>query len=438
MSDGVQGETPGSEDAQLSGTIACVDVQPWPSGPGACVAAPGADVSRLALGWIEAAVRADDRICPLSTSRIAVEFGSVASGVLPQVLGDRLARAVGLQALSDRSTRLAVSVGMASPEPHLSRMDVARHALHAAQAGRAELGRRLTTGGRALEAVVTVDRLVKRRPSSTSGRVFEAIHHRSVYRYEADHVRGVPSLRLRFPTPHGDDTPAAKDGAGQTVLVVDPVTSRTGQPGLAAMSAAAVVERLGCRTAAVSVNPDDQLAMAIDGFAVELVVLVLDGARVSNSPKWASGTWGVPARLAASYQASDVPVLVVSAGASAGAIASCVAQGAVALFDFDGLPDALTALGKLEFDEARQMVELGAPPQYRALLGLTASERRVLYYLTQGWTAQDIADELVVSLTTVRSHIRSVLRKLGVRSQLAAVAIANGRDHEVSESTEAS
>lgn len=84
------------------------------------------------------------------------------------------------------------------------------------------------------------------------------------------------------------------------------------------------------------------------------------------------------------------------------------------------------------------MVELGAPPQYRALLGLTASERRVLYYLTQGWTAQDIADELVVSLTTVRSHIRSVLRKLGVRSQLAAVAIANGRDHEVSESTEAS
>jgi DNA-binding NarL/FixJ family response regulator len=39
-----------------------------------------------------------------------------------------------------------------------------------------------------------------------------------------------------------------------------------------------------------------------------------------------------------------------------------------------------------------------------------------------------MAEELVVSLTTVRSHIKSVLRKLGVRSQLAAVAAANSRD----------
>jgi DNA-binding NarL/FixJ family response regulator len=66
--------------------------------------------------------------------------------------------------------------------------------------------------------------------------------------------------------------------------------------------------------------------------------------------------------------------------------------------------------------------------RFRALVGLTTSERRVLYYLTQGWAAQDMAEELVVSLTTVRSHIKSVLRKLGVRSQLAAVAAANSRD----------
>lgn len=51
----------------------------------------------------------------------------------------------------------------------------------------------------------------------------------------------------------------------------------------------------------------------------------------------------------------------------------------------------------------------------------------MLYYLTTGGSAQEIADEIVVSLATVRSHIRSVLRKLGVRSQLAAVALANRR-----------
>jgi DNA-binding NarL/FixJ family response regulator len=71
-------------------------------------------------------------------------------------------------------------------------------------------------------------------------------------------------------------------------------------------------------------------------------------------------------------------------------------------------------------------------------VGLTASERRILFYLTEGWAAQDIADELVVSLTTVRSHIRSTLRKLGVRSQLAAVAIANSRDLEHALSGDAS
>ena len=65
-----------------------------------------------------------------------------------------------------------------------------------------------------------------------------------------------------------------------------------------------------------------------------------------------------------------------------------------------------------------------------ALVLLTTSERRVLFYLTIGRSAQDIADELVVSVTTVRSHIRSILRKLGVRSQLAAVAIANSQDFE--------
>jgi DNA-binding CsgD family transcriptional regulator len=57
----------------------------------------------------------------------------------------------------------------------------------------------------------------------------------------------------------------------------------------------------------------------------------------------------------------------------------------------------------------------------------------VLFYLTGGRSAQEIAEELVISLATVRSHIRSILRKLGVRSQLAAVAMANRRGHNLTE-----
>ncbi len=56
---------------------------------------------------------------------------------------------------------------------------------------------------------------------------------------------------------------------------------------------------------------------------------------------------------------------------------------------------------------------------------LTVRERRVLAALVDGMSAEEIADAHFVALTTVRTQIRAVLQKLGVRSQLAAVAAAN-------------
>jgi DNA-binding NarL/FixJ family response regulator len=55
---------------------------------------------------------------------------------------------------------------------------------------------------------------------------------------------------------------------------------------------------------------------------------------------------------------------------------------------------------------------------------LTARENEVLDALMEGLSAEEIAERDVVSLTTVRTHIRSMLQKLGVHSQLAAVAKA--------------
>jgi DNA-binding NarL/FixJ family response regulator len=60
------------------------------------------------------------------------------------------------------------------------------------------------------------------------------------------------------------------------------------------------------------------------------------------------------------------------------------------------------------------------------LLSLTARERIVLDQLITGKQAATIAQDLVVSLSTVRTQIRSILSKLGVRSQLEAVALARG------------
>lgn len=54
---------------------------------------------------------------------------------------------------------------------------------------------------------------------------------------------------------------------------------------------------------------------------------------------------------------------------------------------------------------------------------LSARELDILCDLVQGMTAAEIAASEYVSMATVRSHIRSVLRKLGVSAQLAAVAM---------------
>ena len=55
---------------------------------------------------------------------------------------------------------------------------------------------------------------------------------------------------------------------------------------------------------------------------------------------------------------------------------------------------------------------------------LTVRESEVLQDLIDGKNAETIARDSFVSVATVRSHIKALLAKLGVNSQLAAVALA--------------
>lgn len=55
---------------------------------------------------------------------------------------------------------------------------------------------------------------------------------------------------------------------------------------------------------------------------------------------------------------------------------------------------------------------------------LTPRESLVLAALSDGLLAEEIAREQYVSVATVRSQIRSLLQKLGVRSQVAAISVA--------------
>lgn len=81
-------------------------------------------------------------------------------------------------------------------------------------------------------------------------------------------------------------------------------------------------------------------------------------------------------------------------------------------------------------DEHARLVHVLLPaesPQRAVGMGLatlTGREREVLALLDEGEDAHAIALRLGISITTVRTHIRHILTRLGVSSQLAAVSYA--------------
>ncbi|HEY6379131.1 MAG TPA: response regulator transcription factor [Candidatus Dormibacteraeota bacterium] len=78
----------------------------------------------------------------------------------------------------------------------------------------------------------------------------------------------------------------------------------------------------------------------------------------------------------------------------------------------------------------RRLIErfVGLPAPRRAdpgvLAELSAREQEVLRLLARGLSNQQIADTLVVSTTTVKSHVARVLMKLGLHDRTQAVVLA--------------
>jgi NarL family two-component system response regulator LiaR len=85
--------------------------------------------------------------------------------------------------------------------------------------------------------------------------------------------------------------------------------------------------------------------------------------------------------------------------------------------------DAASGRSTLSPEAARVLVQATRPTK-QPLYDLTEREREVLNLVVQGNSNQQIADTLVISITTVKAHISNILSKLQVSSRAEASAYA--------------
>lgn len=71
-----------------------------------------------------------------------------------------------------------------------------------------------------------------------------------------------------------------------------------------------------------------------------------------------------------------------------------------------------------------QVIELAERRRPKLCDALTSREREVLEALAIGDRSEDMAEGLHLSVHTVRSHAKTLMRKLGARTRAHAVAIA--------------
>jgi DNA-binding NarL/FixJ family response regulator len=71
----------------------------------------------------------------------------------------------------------------------------------------------------------------------------------------------------------------------------------------------------------------------------------------------------------------------------------------------------------------------GGPSPAQPIEPLTSREEEVLIPVAQGWTNSEIADDLHISISTVKAHLASLMRKLDARNrvELAMWAYETGR-----------
>jgi DNA-binding NarL/FixJ family response regulator len=211
------------------------------------------------------------------------------------------------------------------------------------------------------------------------------------------------------------DAHEANDRASATVFVVDDHE----------MVAEMLTRALGGETDLVMVGVASTVHDAVVGIAESCPDLVVIDYQLAD------GT-GVTATREIKAHCPEVEVIMLTGHADGATLAEALEAGCSGFVTKDALYEDLvhtihqvllgvvtvppSMLGELAASIRPRPVELGDD--------LTVREREVLAMLARGLSTEQMVDELMLSIHTVRNHIRNVLTKLQARSRLEAVAVA--------------
>lgn len=195
-----------------------------------------------------------------------------------------------------------------------------------------------------------------------------------------------------------------------------------------------------------------ELALSLEGYDVRRLELPVEGGSMATLRSLALranprtvlldldlGRFGDGVNLIGPLAKAGINVVVLTASEELGRWGGCMRLGARRVLPKSGaLQQALATVRRLHQglpvtsrDELETLLDAWARERQahddlrRRLDLLTPRERQVLGALIEGRTVRAISQESVVSEATVRTQVKSILNKLEVSSQLAAVGMAN-------------
>ena len=234
-----------------------------------------------------------------------------------------------------------------------------------------------------------------------------------------------------MPDPPSGDAPHPSfvpDAVVRTLLV--------GGPAIVLDALCTALRTFGLDATAVATTDALRTRHAVRVHAVDVVVLILPD--------------GAPEVVASLEQAVAVPLLVVVPARRPETAARALGSDAAGVLLDDETPELLAdaveraAAGRPGIASARtEQLHGWAAKAARArrrelgpILDLSPRQQDVLAHLVAGRSPQEMAPLLGISLHTVRTHVKAVLRTMGASTQLEAAAMANAAGWEPDDEVE--